>query len=58
MKKLFVNPEITSMELTPGESIMATGILKFSGETEVQHTVTDTAASIDAEYNMWKGFKN
>lgn len=56
MKKIFINPEIETVELTPAENIMALDLAQSAeGQTS---SVVYTDTEVSAEFNKWKGFNN
>ncbi len=52
MKKLFVNPEVKSIELTPANNVMAD---MFITSVEVKSNTTTFADEVCSDYKNWQG---
>ncbi len=52
MKKLFVSPEVKSVELTPANNVMAD---LFATSVEVKANTTSFAATVSEDYQSWQG---
>ncbi len=52
MKKLFVNPEVKSIELTPANNVMV-GL--FATSVEVKANTTTFADEVSESYKNWQG---
>lgn len=59
MKKLFLNPEIETVELTPAENIMAIDLVysaeKGKGTASSTHSFYDTSTT-NGDTSVWRGF--
>ncbi len=54
MKKLFVSPEVKSIELTPANNVME-GL--FATSLEVKSNTTTFADTVSTDYKNWQGRK-
>lgn len=58
MKKLFLNPEIETVELTPAENIMAIDLAYSAekGKATSSHAFFDTSVGDTGDTSVWRGF--
>ena len=54
MKKLFVNPEIKTAEISQVEAIMASGNLLVDSKKNISYSATDSRVDAD-KFGYWMG---
>ena len=59
MKKIFIYPEIDTMELSAGNEIMVSeDLTRANSVTYADGFSDDTSADLNSAYKVWRGFNN